>query len=70
MIRIASVGYNTVDQVTKVKIEIYESFGTMIRLKDILELTLKGMLEVGEDLDEAIGEELQRNNYEYYNGNN
>ena len=70
MIRIASVGYNTVDQVTKVKIEVYESLGTMIRLKDVLELTLKGMLEVGEDLDEAIGEELQRNNYEYYNGNN
>ena len=66
MIRILSVATNTVDNVTKVKIEIFESLGTMLRLKDTLELTLKGIYQYGEELDEAIGEELQRNNYEYY----
>lgn len=66
MIRLVSLSTNDLDNVTKIRIEIFESLGTLMRLKDTLELTLKGIFNYGEELDEAIGEELQRNNYEYY----
>ena len=70
MINILSINTNHVDYVTKVKLEIYESLGTMQRLKDTLELSLAGILKYGEELDEAIEQELKRNNYDYYDGDN
>jgi len=70
MIRLVSLATNDMDNVTKVRIEIFESLGTMLKLKDTLELILKGIHQHGEELDEAIGQELQRNNYEYYKWQN
>lgn len=62
---IISISNNLLENYTKVTLEIYETCGTIEKLKDKLILTLKGKYDNNEDLHDAMEKELTNNGFNY-----
>ena len=62
---IISISNNVLENYTKITMEVYETIGTIEKLKDKLILTLKGRYNSNEDLFNAMEEELNKNGFNY-----
>lgn len=65
-LRVSFLSVDNFTNVTKVTVEVKETFGTIERLKDTLSLTLSGRYpSIDDNLMEKIYEELDKNKYSY-----
>lgn len=62
---IISVSTTVLENYTKVTLEIYETTGTIEKMKDKMILTLSGKYSNNEDLYNAIEKELHKNGINY-----
>jgi len=66
MINITNLSVNFADNVTKVTLEIYETKGSVERLRDKLVVNLVGRYQsINDELYSIINEELVKNGFNY-----
>lgn len=66
MINITNLSVNFAENVTKVTLEVYETKGSVERLRDKLVVNLTGRYQnINDDLYSLVNEELVKNGFNY-----